>query len=600
MHNNDDLIYLNSLPAQRNLSMLLNNQPMKYIQTLSSATCVITFFVSWTSVPVNLGEFDQNQLKDISICGSFGGYVPDPVDTSRPVAPRLYNLGTLHHTVTTSSPLAQEFFDQGLKLCYAFNHKEAHRAFMEAARLDPDCAMAYWGEAFALGSNINDPITPERELRAYTALQKALKCRDRVSVAERDYIEAMIPRYKNNSHNERQQLNDAFVVSMKRLAEKYPEDPDAQTIYADAIMNTMPWKYCDKKGDYLPSAKEAKAILENTIKKFPSHPGAHHSYIHLVEASNNPYVGLSSSDVLESLMPGAGHLIHMPAHIYIRTGNFDKAVAHNERAIKADEEYIATCQAEGLYPLKYYPHNIHFLSFSASMLGQSEKAIQAANKILTKIPPGYMQTIQSLQRLQVAQYYVYVRFGKWDEILTLPDPGDKLFHSQIVWRFARGMAFMRKGSPEKTLVEIKKLDSLSLNEEMKKQMVNQNRLFQIYLVASNTLKGEFYINTEKEKGINFLKVAKQNELDLVYAEPPAWNIPVAHFLGDALLKAGNYEEAEQVFREDQKIFPNNGWSLYGIQQSLQNQNKTREAQEVSLKFRQAWKYADITITNSVF
>jgi tetratricopeptide (TPR) repeat protein len=545
-------------------------------------------------------DFTPARPVNPGICGTFGDYIPDPYDTTQPLAPRLPKLGTLHHQVTTDSKEAQEFFDQGMRLCFAFNMKEAHRAFMESARLDPNCAMAYWGQAFALGPNLNESMPFEREQRAYKALQKAIELKSKASAQEQMYIDALSARYKDKEHKERGKLDSAFMFKMKQVAEALPNDQDANSLYADAIMNTMPWKYWDAHGDFVPLAKVAKEILERSLKRFPNHPGLHHCYIHLVEASNNPYLGVESAAKIEELMPGAGHIIHMPSHIYIRTGHFDKAVSSNERAIAADEEYIAACQVGGTYPLGYYPHNIHFLSFAAAMQGQQEKALHACLRLQTKYPANSLEKYKGLQRLQVAQYHINVRFGKWNELLILPEPSEKLFYSQVVYHYAKGLAYAKKGDRVRSDRELNILDSLSQHEEIKKTFVNLSKLTDVCMVASNIIKGEQALSESPAEAISFFKQAREFEKLLVYSEPPTWSVPVNHFLGDAYLKNKQYAEAEQTFREDQAMFPMNGWSLYGLYMSLKEQGKAKEADSTLKQFQKAWQHSDTKIESSVF
>lgn len=572
---------------------------MKTIQLPLICSLLILVFVSWKYPSPPITEMSSTAESTVSFCGAYGDYVPDPIDTTRPVAPWLPNLGTLHHPITTSSKRAQEFFDQGLKLCYAFNHKEAHRSFMEVARLDPHCAMALWGQAFALGSNLNDPINPEREERAYKAVQKALALIEYANGAEKDYIIALSTRYKLPPHTERKELNQAFVLAMKGVAEKYPDDADANELYADALMLTIPWNYWDKNGNFLPPAAKAKNVLENIIKRFPDHPGAHHSYIHLVEASSNPAVGLASANALEALMPQAGHLIHMPSHIYIRTGQYQAVIEHNKRAVKADEAYLATCRVEGMYPLRYYPHNIHFLTHAYAFTGQSAKAIQEANKLVTLV--GSSNAPQQ-QRVFGAHYFVYARFGQWNEILTLPKPDDKLLETRIKWHFVRGLAFLRIGNLEQTQHEIQILDSLNSLEILKKQFAKYNSLDKVCPVAVNLLKGEYYLTSDPQRALTFLKEAVNQELELIYDEPPVWGLGVSarHYLGDAYLKMKMYPEAEKVFTEDLKVYPHNGWALFGLRAALTSQNKKMEAADAHKRFNEAWKYADVEINSSIF
>ncbi len=362
-------------------------------------------------------------------------------------------------------------------------------------------------------------------------------------------------------------------------------------------MNTMPWNYWDSKGNYFEGAAQVKEVLEKITATFPDHPGANHSYIHLVEGSNNPYEGIKSADALETLMPKAGHMIHMPAHIYIHTGRYIDAIEHNERAVKADEDYLASCQIAGVYPLRYYPHNVHFLSLAYAMTGQSQKAIQAASKLLSLVNP---KNIFFMQRVRGVHYFVYARFGRWNEILTLPQPESSLVEDNIKWRFARGLAFLRKGNEQKCLGEIQKLDSINSLDILKKQYARFNTLDKFCAVAVSLLKGEYYITKEPQRAIEFLKDALAKEQNLIYDEPAVWGLPVRLYLGDAFLKLNRLAEAEKIYNDDLKSYPNNGWALCGLKNVLSAMGRDQEAASVNNKFKEAWRNADVLITSSVY
>ncbi|MBC7923500.1 MAG: hypothetical protein H7Z75_20675, partial [Ferruginibacter sp.] len=310
------------------------------------------------------------------MCSVPGNYADAPGDTLAPLAPLFSNLGDMEHPITSRLHQAQVFFNQGLRLIYGFNHHEAHRSFLEAARLDPACAMAYWGQALALAPNINSPIDEERSRKGYEAIQKALSLRTKASAPERAYIEAMAKRFAKAENAARPQLDSAYATAMAQLADKYPNDPDAGTLYADALMNRRPWDYWTEEGKPRPGIEQAIAKLESVMKRFPNHPGAHHLYIHAVEASANPDRAVPSAERLASLMPGAGHLVHMPAHIYLRVGRYADASETNRRAVEVDEAYITQCQAQGLYLMAYYPHNIHLIWASTTMEGKCQTAIE--------------------------------------------------------------------------------------------------------------------------------------------------------------------------------------------------------------------------------
>ncbi|MGK7369278.1 MAG: hypothetical protein ACNS64_03615, partial [Candidatus Halalkalibacterium sp. M3_1C_030] len=397
---------------------------------------------------------------DAKVGSSFSkGFVlnSNAVASNDPVAPLFENMGTHGYNISTKSRIAQNYFDQGLSLSYAFNHAEAHRSFSEVTRQDPEAAMGYWGQAYALGPNINDPLPDEqRKVAAYEAIKKANELKYQASKKEQHLINALSKRYgysltpnekisysyRARENTNLEQLNKTYAESMKSLAEAYSDDADILTMYAASVMDMMPWKYWDKKGNPNPGIAEAKQALETAIEVNPKHPGAHHYYIHLVELPK-PELAVPSAEVLAGLMPAAGHIVHMPSHIFIRVGRYQEAAMTNIEAIKADENYISQCYSQGLYPLGYYPHNIHFLWSSASLMGNSATALAAARKTAEKIPVGQMQALPFTQDFYSTPMLAYVRFGKWNDILTIPNPGPAK-HVSIIWHYARGIAFLRK------------------------------------------------------------------------------------------------------------------------------------------------------------
>ncbi|MDZ7693373.1 MAG: hypothetical protein U5K69_20025 [Balneolaceae bacterium] len=337
-----------------------------------------------------------------------------------PVAPLFENLGDHTFPVSTTNEKAQAYFNQGVRLAYAFNHAEAHRSFMEAARLDSQLAMAYWGQAYSLGPNINDPFPDDqRKIQAHEAIVRAIQLIENTSEKERALILALKERTSQEVQSDLSMLNQAYMQAMQRVAEDYPEDADVLTIYAESVMNTMPWNYWDEQGNPNPGVESAKQALEKAMKVDPGNPGAHHFYIHMVELPQ-PELAVPSAEVLASLMPAAGHLVHMPSHIFIRVGRYEDAVRANIAAIEADEDYISQCYSQGMYPLGYFPHNIHFLWSSASMLGNSELAIESAKKTAEKVPIGMMEQLHFLQDYHSTPMLAYVRFGKWNDILPSP------------------------------------------------------------------------------------------------------------------------------------------------------------------------------------
>lgn len=539
-------------------------------------------------------------LEKVSVCAVPAQYAVAPSDTSRPIAPLFSELGDLQHPVTTRSARAQVFFNQGLRFVYGFNHHEAHRSFLEAARLDPTCAMAYWGQALALAPNINSPIDKERSQKGYEAIQKALSLKPKAS-KEKDYIEAMAKRFSTEENVHQAELDSAYALAMGKLADKYPNDPDASTLYADALMNRKPWDYWTKEGLPRPGIEQAITKLESVIKRFPNHPGAHHLYIHVVEASSDPDRGVASADRLASLMPGAGHMVHMPGHIYLRVGRYADATQTNKRAVEVDEAYITQCMAQGMYPMGYYPHNIHFIWASATMEGNSRLAIEMAHKTASKVDREMMANAHFLQNFYALPLYAYVRFGKWNEILTQPHPGKGMLHAGAMWHYGRGMAYTAKGQTDRAQKELSVLDSISKDSTLATIYASQNPTSSIVTIASKTLAGEIAAkNKQYPEAIRLFKEAVALEDDLKYDEPRSWHMPVRHNLGAVLLEANLPKEAEAVYLEDLNIHRENGWSLFGLQQSLRKQGKEKDAAALDERFKKAWAAADVTLKASRF
>jgi len=523
------------------------------------------------------------------------------VDTTKQISPLFKNLGNLHLTVTADSDRAQAFFDQGLKLSYAFNHAEGHRSFMEASRLDPNLAMSYWGQAYALGPNINDPLpSNERKTKINEAMLKARQLASNSSKKEQALIAALSERYSDDLTKDIADLNMAYMNAMKKVVQRYSKDANIQILYAAAVMNTVPWNYWDKDGNPSPNIKAAKTALETAMKLSPENPGAHHYYIHMVELPY-PDLGEESADKLASLMPGAGHIVHMPSHIYIRIGRYLDAVKVNQAAIVADEDYISQCYAQGLYPLAYYPHNIHFLWSSASLLGSSEIAIDAAKKTAEKVPMGEFLKMTFLQDFASTPLLAYTRFGKWNEILTIPAPKPAIKHVSLMRHYARGIAFVRKGNIKEAQEELDAIELLKNDPELATLIATPNNpsssaaniAFEVVAGELESLKGNL------EKSIIHLQKAVVFEDALVYTEPAAWHIPTRQNLGAILLKAKRYEAAEKIFKEDLEVLRQNGWSLIGLHKSLVAQGKHKEAKLIKNEFDVAWKNADIEIFSSV-
>lgn len=559
---------------------------------------IITFW-SWRKFdkPTSL-PYSKPLNTPITLCGGSPLNWNDTLLAKPKVLP---GLGDLHYPITTSSLEAQRYFEQGLRLIYAFNHWEAIRAFREATRLDPDCAMAYWGLALAFGPNLNDWNPMDRERIAMESIEKAKSRTGRVSQVEKDLIDALAARYNGKAYAVRDSLNQTYAEAMRKLSRQYPGDAEAQTLTADAIMNTMPWDYWEKDGSPKPQTSEAKGLLESAIAKFPNHPGAHHLYIHLVEASPTPELALNSARFLETAMPGAGHIVHMPAHIYLRVGDYTRSIDANMKAVKVDEDYLSFSENQGMYRLMYYPHNVDFICYSAYLEGRSNLGILTALKLAykgnyaTQAAPGFSQY------MLVEPMIAYTRFGKWTDILALPDPGSSILYAQVMWRFSRGMAFLRSGYPVEANNELIRLDSLNQLDTLKSIYITFNPVSSSSQIASSLLRGEILMQQKKvDEAVKAFQDAIRMEDELRYNEPPDWKLPSRHFLGAALIDAGRFAEAEQVYLEDLKRNRENGWSLTGLQRCQNALGKKADVVATAKRFSKAWKNADVAVSASRF
>ena len=517
-------------------------------------------------------------------------------------APLFDNLGTLDFPITTNSELAQKYFNQGIILAYGFNHEEAFRSFEEVARLDSNCAMAYWGMAYVLGPNINLPMDAGVVHTAYEAIQKAISLLDDETQKEKDFVMALSERYSAEAMEDRTPLDQAYSDAMRNLVSKYPDDLDASTMFAESIMDLHPWDYWLKDGTAQPWTPELLAVLESVIERNPNHHGANHLYIHAVEASKNPHKGLASADKLRFLAPGAGHLVHMPAHIYIRTGKYHEGSLANIRAVKSDEEYINQCNQQGFYPLSYYPHNYHFLWATATLEGDSKTAIDAALKTSQKPPDSLMSVCgyQTLQHFAAIPLYAFVTFGKWDDILKYEKPKEDRPYILAIWHYARSMAFIAKSNLSEAEKEIAELESYRGNKTIDELLIwGFNSAGILVNLASEVARGELEAKKKNySAAISHLKQAVKYEYSLIYDEPPTWFYPCRQNLGAVLIEAGKFAEAEKVYRENLAAIPENGWGLFGLHQALLKQGKNDEANKVEKKFNEAWKYADIALTSS--
>ncbi len=518
------------------------------------------------------------------------------------LAPRLQNLGNHEFPVTTTSARAQLFINQGLMLTYGFNHAEAERSFREAARLDPNCAMAYWGMALVLGPNINMPMSPEAEQPAHNIIRKAVALKKTTSEREQAYIDALAKRYSGEENPNRSLLDRAYADAMRELHDRFPNDLDAATLYAEAVMNLRPWNYWTRDMNPYPETEQILSVLESVLARNPNHPGAIHLYIHSVEYAR-PELAETAAERLLTLAPGAGHLVHMPSHIFRRIGRYEDASKSNEDAITADEDYITQCRAQGIYPLAYYPHNIHFLWDSATMEGRSHVAIDAARKSASSIPADAWREAPLLHQFLVSPLFAYTRFGEWDMVLNEPRPPEDSLFWTGVWYYARGLAYTATGKLDQAAGNLDRLQEIAAYDSLKDYRVtfSRNGAKAILGIAVEVLAGELSAKRgDYDNAIARLHRGVLLEDNLIYNEPPDWHVPVRQSLGAVLLDAGRAAEAEAIYWQDLERNRENGWSLFGLMQSLRAQGKDEQAVAVEKRFRRAWQRSDITLRASRF
>ena len=530
----------------------------------------------------------------LAICGTSAAQHSDHAPAPAKPAAMVGGLGDLHHPVSTTNAEAQQFFDQGLRYIFAFNHDEAARSFQRAAELDPTLAMAYWGVAEAVGPNYNDPASEDRFKQAHDAIAKAQSLAGKATPSERGYIDALAKRFPADPKADLKKAAEDYRDSMRDLVKHNPDDLEAATLFAEAGMNLHPWQLWHHDGTPEAGTKEIVATLESVLKRDPNHIGANHYYIHAVEASNTPERALSSANRLATLAPGAGHLVHMPAHTYIRTGDFDAAERTNIDAAKVDEAYIAATGAQGMYPMMYYSHNLHFIAVAAAMEGRYADSWQAADKLAAHVAPA-VKDMPPLEGFMTVPIMVRVRFQKWDEILAMPAPDASMKTATAVWHFARGMAFAGKGKVTEAEAEHKLMSEKVAStppDEIFAMPVN-NKTKDIFTIARDTL-GAKIAAAKKDlpSAITQLREAVTVQDSLNYNEPQDWLYPERESLGAALLMNGNSAEAEQVFRDDLARDPRNPRSLFGLSSALKAQKRDYDAQFVDKQFQDAWKKAD--------
>jgi len=516
-------------------------------------------------------------------------------------APLLKDIGNYSVPVTTKSPYAQLFFNQGIIMANGFNHAEAERSFREAIRLDSTFAMGYWGIAYVLGPNFNSTSNMGAVEEISRAVANAVRYKSQSSDWEQALINAMAIRFPRGAATGD---GEAFAQAMKTAHEKFPDHSFVTTLYAEAEMNLHPWDFYEKKGGApRPWTNEIVALLEKIISRDPENPLANHLYLHATEASADVSKALTSAERLKTLVPASGHLVHMPSHIYINTGDYHEGSLANEAAVVADSMYILECQVQGYYPQMYYPHNYHFLAATAAFEGRGARAIEAAFKTASLIDkkyhhePGY----EMVQHYLTIPHHVLVKFGQWEKILALPKPTDDLIYPTAIWHYARGMAYVQMNKSDAAQQELIKLKELSRSPEIVNQMNwGINKVTDVCQISVKVLEAELEAKSGRNaEAIALLREAIALEDNLNYNEPPDWFFSVRHILGALLLKTGDDAGAESVYREDLMTWPKNGFALSGLMESLENQGRQQEADEIKNQFTEAWKYADTRLQGSV-
>jgi tetratricopeptide (TPR) repeat protein len=546
-----------------------------------------------------------------------GLYVGNPArskDTEAPAvaaapvgATLLPGLGNYSFPITTSKPEVQRWFNQALMLTFGFNHDAAERSYLKAAELDPECAMCWWGASLVLGPHVNAAMNPEDNPKAWQRLQRAVALAPKATPRERAFIHALEARYAKDAPEDRRSLDQAYAKATGELVRELPDDLDAKAFHAEALMDLQPWDYYDENLNPKGNTSKVVSLLEEVIRKNPEHPGALHLYVHAVEASADPQRGVAAADRLRTLIPGSGHLVHMPAHIYARVGRWNDAVVANQVAIKADQEYLAMCRGnyKGVYPLGYVPHNPHFLWFAASMSGESKIARDAARMTAERVnlpelmrEPGFA----GLQHYWMTPWFDDVRFGRWEAIRGRPNPAPDLPYVTAIWHYAQGMAAVRTDRLDDARKHHEALAKLSADPIMDMLLVwDRYPLAHAARVAERVVAGELALaKGDEDAAIRALEAAVKIENKIPYDEPPGWHAPVRQTLGAVLLQAGRAADAEAVYREELRRNPANGWSLKGLALALEAQGKREEASRVAKDYDKAWQHADVQLVASRF
>ena len=516
---------------------------------------------------------------------------------------QLFNgLGPHRRKVTTKNAQAQRYFDQGLNFLFAFNHDEAIRSFQQAAVYDPSCAMAYWGIATANGPHINFPLVPpDRAKVAWEALTHAKALTANATEVEKALIDTLSQRFASPQPEDRSPLDKAYAAAMRTVRQRYPSDADVGALFAEALMDLRPWDLWKKDGKPQPETPEILATLEAVLAKNPAHPLALHLYIHAVEAGPHPEKGAKAADRLRPLQPGLGHMTHMPSHIDVRLGKWQQAIEANQRAIESDRKYVAASGKEqGFYRI-YMAHNRHMLAFAAMMQGESRRATASIKAMLEEMPAKWKEeNAVFADGFHAMPFEFLVRFGKWDQVLVQPEPPPYFPITRALRHSSRGVALAALGRTKEAR-ESQRVFREAVSKTPKDAFFGNNTAADLFALADTMLEGEILLREGKRpEGLVMLRKAVEKEDQLRYDEPPDWVQPVRHALGAALMASGKPVEAEQVYRADLRILPENGWSLFGLAQSLKAQGKTVEAAQVSARYKQVWRRADVVLTSSCF
>jgi tetratricopeptide (TPR) repeat protein len=536
-------------------------------------------------------KFCLSALLALSLCGMAAAQE----HAAHPAQPKpailMPGLGDLHHPVSTKNVRAQQFFDQGLRLIYAFNHDEAARSFKRATELDPKLAIAYWGVAEAVGPNYNDPASDERFVEAHNAIQKAVDLSGNALPVEQAYIQAMALRFPADPKADRRQAAEAYHDAMREVAKKFPDDLDAATLFAESGMNLHPWGLWHKDGTPEDGTEEIVATLESVLKRDPNHMGAVHYYIHTVEASASPQRALAGANKLAAMAPAAGHLVHMPAHVYIRTGDYASAVKTNQAAALADQTYIKASGAQGIYPMMYYSHNLHFIAMCSAMNGDYAEAMRGADRLAAHVGP-FVKDMPPLEGFMTIPVAVNVRFHRWDDILKMPKPNAGMKTATVFWHFGRGMALAAKGKVSEAESEYTAVSDAEQNtpEDVVFAMPVNNKAKDVLKIAKEVLGAKIALaKKDNAAAIAQFQEAVATQDLLKYNEPEDWFFPVRESLGAALLMNGDAAGAEKVFREDLDRHPRNPRSLFGLEQTLKAQQRDYDAGFVQKQFQASWK-----------